>query len=126
MKRLIIAVVLLIGTVAFSVTAICLQNHVLEGISDDLSAIEDAYHSRQYDRCLQLTEQLAEEYPHKTAALEWFVGHNRLHAVYDLLLLLPVTLQEDADRSFCVKLAECKIQLQHLRERGMPTWPNVI
>lgn len=126
MKRLIIAVILLIGTVALSITAIRLQNRVLEDIEADIAAIEQAYQQEEYDHCYTLAEQMATDYTEKTAVLEWFVGHNRLHSVYDLLLLLPVTLKEDADYSFSIKLEECKIQLEHLRECGMLTWPNII
>lgn len=126
MKRLIVAVVLLTVAIALSVGAMWLQTHTLDAISADLTDIEQAYTAGDWERCAALTKQLVAEYPDRTAVLEWFVGHNHIYAVYDALSVLPITLAEEADYTFPIKLEECNIQLAHLRERGLPLLENII
>ncbi len=126
MKRLIVAIILLISALVFSVGSIWMQTNTLDEISADLAAIEQAYAAGDLEKCADLTETLVKEYPERTAVLEWFIGHNHIYGVYDALSLLPVTLDEEADYTFPIKLEECKIQLEHLRERGLPMLENII
>ena len=126
MKRLIVAIILLICAVVFSVGSIWMQTNTLDEISADLAAIEQAYMAGDLETCADLTETLVNEYPERTAVLEWFIGHNHIYGVYDALSILPITLEEESDYTFPIKLEECKIQLEHLRERGLPMLENII
>lgn len=126
MKRLIVAIVLLIVAIALSAGAMWWQTDTLDRIDADLTAVKEAYTAGDLAQCAVLTQELVEEYPERTAVLEWFMGHDHIYAVYDALSILPITLAEEADYTFPIKWEECRIQLEHLRERGLPLMENII
>ena len=126
MKRLVVALVMFGVVVGLCVVSVWVQQKTVSGLLDEVNHLQEDYADENFDVCLERAKRLAEEFPDRTAVLEWFVGHRALHSAHESLAVLPTMLKHEDHHNFAVRLKECELELTRLQTKGLPLWENIV
>lgn len=126
MKRLMVALVMVGLVVGICTWSIVEQRTTINDLLDEVDRLQEDCAAEDFDACLVRAERLAKKFSKRTAVLEEFMGHRALHGVHESLLVLPTMLKHEDHHNFAVRLKQCKLELEHLKTKGLPTLTNIL
>lgn len=126
MKRLLIALVLLL-----TVTTLCISTHLyLHGRTDallgTLDDIETAYRLGDTAVALSTAQDFADEYARTGDWISCYVAHGELREGRETAALLPTLLDSSDAEDVYVEIARLRAHLQYLRQVDDPILRNIL
>ena len=115
MKRLWIAVALLLTAVGLCVTCTAYQHRQIDRLLSTLEQIETAYAVGDGQQAHQLTRQLVADYQRVGQVLYCFVPHEDLADSQETVAMLPALLNQGGEEEFRMEIARLKEQFGYLR-----------
>lgn len=126
MKRIGIAVGLLLVVIVLSGAGLLLQHHATQKLIADCDTLETLYESGDTDQCRIAAEDFSANLESAMRWFPFFLRHERLETVYTQAATLPF-LAADEDRSdFMSALAAIRMQLQIVLDSEYPTLQNIL
>ena len=126
MKRVYLAIGLLVTTVTLCVVTLFYQQTQIDRLLGQADTLEEAYEKGQTQTCIQQAEQLAHSYEHCTRLFSCFMSHNELNDSLDSVVTLAACLKEDNPEEFLLELAKFRQQLIYMRQIEAPHIRNIL
>lgn len=125
MKRLWLAVALLLTAVGLCVASQSYLHRQTDALLTTLTALEDSYRAGDLPAARRWAGRLAEEYPRRTGLMYCFVAHSDLEESRETVATLPAILEQNHLEELLTETARLREQLQHLQSIDRPTPENV-
>lgn len=116
MKRLIVAVALLLSVAALCTVALVSQNRSVDYLLARMDEMEEAYHAGDLDECLSVSKAFVEEFNERTRFFPFFMRHSDISKIEESAVVLPVMLETGEDAHWLVELTKCRNQLETLSD----------
>ncbi|MBQ5840528.1 MAG: DUF4363 family protein [Clostridia bacterium] len=126
MKRVYLAIGLLITAVALCVASLLYQQTRIDRLLGQVDTLENAYEKGQTEVCIRQAEQLAEAYERCARLFSCFMSHNELNDSLDSVVTLAACLKEDNPEEFLLELAKFRQQLIYMRQIEVPHISNIL
>ncbi len=125
MKRIYIALALLVLIAAACIATLTLEKRQLQTMIAMTHTMEDACRKEDYAKALDTANTLKEEFGKRTKTFAMFLRHNELKEIEETVLLLPMYLELDEVNHFYIDVARCRLLLQKQLEIDLPILPNI-
>ena len=126
MKRVILAVLLLLFICVGCIVSITMQHAVIEEFMAKTEELESLF--KQGDVALAITtaQGFAADYRDKTRYFSLFLPHNTLTEVEKSVVSLPAILTHGEHKDFVAEVRRCRLLLQKMHDLEVPTLQNVL
>ena len=124
MKRLVIALFLLILTAGLCLKARLELDSAVEGLLPELEKIEAACKAGDLDTCIRLSEEFAAAFEERTRRLPLFLPHAALDSAAGSAALLPVLARADP-AELPGEICRCRDRLMQMAQTERITWQTV-
>ncbi len=125
MKRVIVAVLLLLLIIGGCVLSIQVQHAVIEELLQYTENLETLFTESKIDRALALAREFAVEYTQQTRYFSLFLPHMMLTEVEKSVVSLPAILSHGEHKDFIAEVRRCRLLLQKLHDLEIPTLQNI-
>lgn len=125
MKRVIVAVLLLLIIIGGCVLSIHAQHAVIEEFLQKTAVMESRFIADDINGALTAAEEFVTEYTHKTRYFSLFLPHVMLTEVERSVVSLPAILSHGEHKDFVAELRRCRLLLQKLHDLEIPTLQNI-
>jgi len=125
MKRVVVAVVILVLVGAVCVASLFYQSYglkKLDGLTEELLAV---YDSGDMEQCFALSESFAQECDRSAGVLLFFVRHADVAPLVDEAALMPELLRRGEKELFLASLLRCRGIIGKLDHQELPRADNV-
>lgn len=126
MKRLWIAVALLVLAVGLCLAASLYQHHHLDRMLDTLTLLEDTYTAGNTAEARRIAAQLAADFKAVGRVLYCFIAHDDLAESQETVTLLPALIRQGGQEEWEMEIARLREQLLYLRNIDDPLWQNIL
>ena len=126
MKRLWVALVLLLTVGGICTFSVIHQRKQISALLEDLDRLETVYEEGDLSTCREAAAALQMEYARRTALFPCFISHDDLTDSQSTAATLSAALQEDNPEEFLLETARLRAQLEWLLEVDSPHWKNIL
>jgi len=126
MKRLWMALALLVMTVALCWVSGVYQRRQTDTLLAQLDRLEATYRRQDMEESRRLARELATELPGRTKWFLCFMSHDELAAPRETAAVLVACLEEENPEEFLLETARLRQQLRRLQEVDNLRWENVL
>lgn len=126
MKRISIAVGLLVVVLVLSSGALLLQNHATNRLIDTCNELVEMYQRGDIEMCRESARALSENLEKEMRWFPFFLGHNRMEIIFQQTDALPYLVNDDDPADFFAALASIRVQLRTLMDNEWPTPENIL
>lgn len=126
MKRIILAVLLLLLICIGCVVSILLQQGVIEEFTEKTEQMERLFKSGDIAGAVAAAEEFTADYSHKTRYFSLFLPHNMLTEVEKSVVSLPSILTHGEHKDFVAEVRRCRLLLRKMYDLEIPTLQNVL
>ena len=126
MKRIYLAVALLLGVAMLCVGAHRYQHVQIDRMLDDLSRIAAAARRGDTDDAVRDARRFAAEYQRVSDWISCYVAHDELRESRETAALIPVLLEDANWEELFLEIARLRAQLNHIRTIDDPLPQNVL
>lgn len=125
MKRVPVAIALLILVCIGCFVSLHFETKILEDLIDLTKNMENAYLEGDEETALQFAEQLAREFPQKTRGFHFVLHHNEITEIEKTAVSLPLVLKVGERENFPVVTRECRLLLERFLALQKPNLENI-
>lgn len=125
MKRVLVAIGLLLGIAIGCVTVILGQHRILEQFLTQTEQMETLFVSGDVQGAAEAAELFAKEYRRKTAYFSLFLPQAMLTETEKSVVSLSPILTNGEHKDFVTEVRRCRMLLQKLHDMEVPTVQNV-
>ena len=125
MKRLYIAVALLVTVVTACVLTHRYQHRQMDRMVNALDRIEAAYRGGDIDTAVAMAEDFAAEYRQVSNRVSCYVAHSELRESRETAALLPALMREREEELY-MEIARLRSQLAYIRQVDDPILQNIL
>lgn len=126
MKRVIVAVVLLLLVCIGCVVSITMQHAVIETFMDKTEQMETYFVNGDIEAALAVAEQFCTEYRDTTRFFSMFLPHSMLTEVEKSVVSLPSILKNGEHKDFVAEVHRCRLLLEKMHDLEIPTLQNIL
>ena len=126
MKRIYLAVALLLGVAMLCVGAHRYQHVQIDRMLEDLSRIEAAARRGDTDAAVRDARRFAAEYQRVSDWISCYVAHDELRESRETAALIPVLLEDANWEELFLEIARLRAQLNHIRAIDDPLPQNIL
>lgn len=126
MKRLWVAVALLIAVMGLCVATRQYQKRQVNALLDVLDASVTAFNNGDGEEPRMLVTRFCEEYTWRTKLFPCFMSHADLEGLRESVAILPATLAGESTEEFLLEAARCRALLERLLAVERPGWQNIL
>ena len=126
MKRIYMAVALLLLVAALCVTAHLYLHRQTDRMTGQLADIEAAYSRGDTAQALEIAHQFAEEYHRVSDWISCYVAHGELRESRETAALLPSLIQSGDESGLATEMARLRAQIAHIRQVDDPILRNIL
>lgn len=126
MKRVIVAIVLLLLVCTGCIVSITLQHGVIEEFMDNTREMETRFTQGDTAGAVAVAETFAKEYADKTRYFSLFLPHTMLTEVEKSVVSLPAILTDGEHKDFVAEVRRCRLLLQKMHDLEIPTLQNIL
>ena len=126
MKRLYIAVTLLVA-----VAGLCLLTHwshhrQLDAMLTELEHIESLHHNGDSEGALHAAEAFTMDYQRLSNRISIYVPHGEIRESQETAAMLPALLREGSDEELAMEIARLRAQIKYLQQVDDPLLQNIL
>lgn len=125
MKRVIVALVLLLVVVGLCTGAIWVQREQSGYLIERLDEMERNFDREHPEDSLEDARRFVQEFEEHTKLFPAFVRHSDLSRIQEDIHSLPVLLESGEPADFTPTLARCRARLQILYSQELPSLENI-
>lgn len=126
MKRVILAVFILLFICVGCTVSITLQHRVIEEFMATTEEMEALFKRGDIAGAIAVAEAFTEDYRQKTQYFSLFLPHNTLTEVERSVVSLPSILTHGEHKDFVAEVHRCRLLLQKMHDLEVPTLQNVL
>lgn len=126
MKRVILAIVLLLSICVGCIVSISIQHEVIEDCIAKTEEMESLFKRGDVAGAIALTETFTKDYRHKTQYFSLFLPHDTLTEVERSVVGLTSILTHGEHKDFVAEVRRCRLLLQKMHDLEIPTLQNVL
>lgn len=126
MKRLYVAVALLVAVAAICVLSHIYQHRQLDRMLDYIDRIEATARGGDTHHALQLAEEFATTYQRVSNHISCYVPHGELTESRETADLLPSLLRQGNADELWMELARLRSQLRYIQQLDDPSLQNIL
>lgn len=126
MKRVGIAVALLIVVIILSGGALLLQHTATDRLITSCDELIELYQSGNIDACRQAARELSDSLANDMRWFPFFLKHERMEGIFQQAGSLPYLVNDDDPADFFSTLAAMRVQLEILMDNEWPTPENIM
>ena len=126
MKRLYIALALLLSVAALCVGAHLYQHTKTDRMLDTLDRIESAARRGDTAAAIRTARDFAAEYRRISDWISCYVAHSELRESQETAALLPILLEDDDTDELYMEIARLRSQLEYIRQVDDPILRNIL
>ncbi|MBQ7038152.1 MAG: DUF4363 family protein [Clostridia bacterium] len=126
MKRVLVAVVLLLLVCIGCAVSITLQHAVLEEFMTKTEQMEELFKRGDVAGAVAAAESFTADYTDKTRVFSLFLPHTMLTEVEKSVVSLPAILTHGEHKDFVAEVHRCRLLLQKMHDLEMPTLQNIL
>lgn len=125
MKRLWIALAIVVLLVGVSTAGLLHLLHATDELQTHLSAITDALEADEQDALIRLTDDFAAHWQKTEAVLLRFIHHEALDTITGVVARLPALARWHAYPELAAEVARLQELISHVREAEIPNLQNI-
>lgn len=125
MKRLIVAVAILLSVIILCTFTLNLQSKNIHYLINMIDEIQQSYDQGDLGKCVEVSDRFADEFETRTRFFPFFMRHSDVTKIEETAVTLPIMLESDDTDHFIVELTKCRIQLEQLSKLEKPTLENI-
>ena len=125
MKRVYIAIILLLVIGVGCITAIVVEKQQLTEMINMTVHMEELVRNNEINEAREMANELTEQFPKRTKPFLLFLHHNVLTDIEECVVLLPLYLESDEKDHFLAEVSRCRLLLQKQLEMEVPSWENI-
>ncbi|MBR2319691.1 MAG: DUF4363 family protein [Clostridia bacterium] len=126
MKRLYIALLLLVAVVAVCVLSHSYLHRQIDRMLSHLDSIETLARAGDTHRAVQQAEEFSAAYQRVCDRISCYVAHNELRESRETAALLPTLLRRQNEDELWMELARLRSQLLYIRYVDNPNLQNIL
>lgn len=126
MKRIYIAVALLVLVAALSGASLWLQNTVTTKLLAACDNVIAVYESGDMDACRTAATELSEHMEDNMRWFPFFLEHERMETIFQQAAALPHLIDDNDPADFLTAVAAIRMQLEILMDNEWPTAENIL
>ena len=126
MKRVIVAVLLLLLVFTGCVVSIVMQNRVIREFTDMTDTMEAQFKAGDISGAIACAETFERNYREKTRYFALFLSHNTLTEVEKSVVSLPSILTHGEPKDFVAEVHRCRLLLKKMYDLELPTFQNIL
>lgn len=126
MKRLIVALVLLLSVAGLCIASLSVQQRSMDYLLAMLDDMEESYEQTDLDACLSLSEQFVDAFAERTRFFPFFMRHSDISKIEESVIVLPVMLETGNDDHWIAEVTKCRSQLEKLSDIETPNLENIL
>lgn len=126
MKRLWIAVALLVAVVGLCTTSTIFRHRQTERLLEELEQLEATYEQGDIPRARKMAEELAERYEKVGRILLCYTAHGDMAESMETARLLPTLLELGGGEELSMEITRLREEWNHLKEIDDPTLWNIL
>ena len=125
MRRLIVAVVILIFVTVLSITTLNAQTKGIKELIEITDQMHETFDNNDIDKCLEMTRDFVDKFKKTTRFFPLFMRHSDVMKIEETVVMLPVFLETD-ESHFVAELIRCKNMLENLAKLEKPSLENIL
>lgn len=126
MKRVILAVLLLLFICVGCIVSITMQHAVIEEFMAKTEKMESLFKQGDVAMAITTAQEFAADYRDKTRYFSMFLPHITLTEVEKSVVSLPAILTHGEHKDFVAEVRRCRLLLQKMHDLEVPTLQNVL
>lgn len=126
MKRLLVAAGMLLLVAGVCFFSIHTQTSNIGYLLVSLDRIQETFDKEDYAQCEELARQFVADFEKRTRYFPYFLQHTDVSRIQEIVVPLPVLLQEGDTQHFAAELARCRSQLETLYREELPLPENIL
>ncbi len=126
MKRLWVAISLLVVALLFSLTEFYLVSNSYEKYNKNISEIENYYSDKEYTDAENVLKNTKDSWEKRQKILKVFLLHGEVEEVTESLSELSDCLKEKDSKTFLLKCEKTKRQLLFIKKSELPYLENIM
>ena len=126
MKRIWIALTLLLLTFGLCGGSQYYQHRQMSRMLEMLTALEEAHASGSPSETAQLAEAFSAEYQRITNRMDCYIAHDDLAESQETVALLPALLRQGGEEELRMEIARLREQILYLRDIDDPLLRNIL
>ncbi len=126
MKRVIIAVAILLSVAAVCFVSLMTESKNIHKLLDIIDDMEQSFEKKELGDCLEVTNRFVKQFDKRTRSLPFFMRHSDVSKIKEVVVTLPVMLEQDDTESYAAELARCRAMLTELSKLETPSLENIL
>lgn len=126
MKRLLVAAGMLLLVTGLCLASIHIQTSNTSYLLVSLDRLQETFDKGDYAQCEELARQFVADFDKRTRYFPYFLRHSDLSRIEEIVVPLPVLLEEGDTQHFAAELARCRNQLETLYQVELPLPENIL
>jgi len=125
LRRLIVAVVILIFVTVLSITTLNAQTKGIYELIEITDKMQETFDNKEMDKCLEMANDFVDKFQKTTRFFPLFMRHSDVMKIEETVVMLPIFLQTD-ESNFTAELVRCKNMLENLAKLETPSLENIL
>ena len=125
-KRMLIALGMLLLTAALCVGSIIIMSRNTDYLLQSLDRMQESFDQGDMEACKQEARQFAKDFEEKTKMFPFFLRHADISLIEEIAIPLPVLIEQGDTQHFAAELVRCRSQLSKLSEMELPLAGNIL
>ena len=126
MKRVWIAIALLLIVVGLSGGALWIQHRATDHLIASCDALVNLYQQGKLEQCRQSAKELSDDLEKHMRWFPFFLKHERMESIFQQAGTLPYLVNNDEAADFFSSLTVMRVQLAILMDNEWPTPENIL
>ncbi len=126
MKRVIVAIVLLLVVAGGCIAALSITHFRFTSLLSQTEQLEQYYQQQQKETAIQSAARFSEQINRDVRFFSLFMSHKSLIEVQTIAASLPVILTDGDTADFLTELSKCRLMLTTLWQQEYPYWENIL
>lgn len=126
MKRIWIAIALMVVITITSISGLLISSGYTDSIIDSLTQAENAALSGDIEKAASIVDDITQKWEHCGGVLSVYVDHRELEGVTSSLAKLSARIKNKNIDEFSVLCQLCISQMSHIQEIQVPYFKNIL
>ncbi len=125
MKRVWVAIVLLVIVAVLSGGSLWLQQRTTARLVDECNALLDTYEGGDLERCRRMAEDFSAHLEEEMRWFPFFLHHQRMEPIFQQAAALPHFISDEDAADFTAGVCSVRMQLEIMMDSEWPLLENV-
>mgnify|MGYP000886983806 FL=1 len=125
MKRIYVAIGLLLSVAVLCVITLNIQTKSIQELIETADTMQTALKKKEMEQCLKISYEFVDKYKSSTDKFPYFMRHSEVSKIEENIVALPIMLESNDLQHFAAELAKCKDMLENMADLETPTLEDI-